>query len=138
MHRFLALVASCGVFFVAGAQAQAQGIEQVRRDFAQTVYEHSGPEINRDAPQALLRAVVVLRVRLADDGHWAAEVIRENDQQPELTRKAIASVAALPTPSNLPVDLVERLHREGFMEAWLFQNDTHFALKTLALPQRGI
>jgi hypothetical protein len=32
----------------------------------------------------------------------------------------------------------EQLHREGFLEVWLFQNDGRFALKTLALPQRGL
>ena len=31
-----------------------------------------------------------------------------------------------------------KLHREGFLEVWLFQNDGRFALKTLALPQRGL
>ena len=137
MNRTLAALALIGVFATTAAQAQVQNIEQVRKEFAQTVYQYSSADINRGAPQALLRAVVVLRMRLSDDGHWLADVIRENNQQPELTRKALASVANLPTPANLPEALAAQLHRDGFMEAWLFQNDAHFALKTLALPQRG-
>ena len=31
----------------------------------------------------------------------------------------------------------EILRNEGLIEAWLFQNDGRFALKTLAKPQRG-
>ncbi len=139
MNRTLAALALIGVCATTGALAQTpiQNLEQVRKDFAQTVYQNSSADINRGAPQALLRAVVVLQVRLAEDGHWLASVIRENDQQPELTRKALASVANLPVPANLPEALAAQLRREGFMEAWLFQNDAHFALKTLALPQRS-
>ena len=131
------LVACCAT----AAQAQTSirsGIEQVRKDFAQKVYEDSAAEINRDAPQPLLRAVVVLRVRLNEAGRWAAEVMRDNNLEPGLTRKAIASVEHLAMPANVPEPLVDQLHREGFVEVWLFQNDSHFALKTLALPQRGL
>ena len=135
MHRLLAALPLISAFAAAGAQAQS--IEQVKMEFAQNVYQNSSSDINRGAPQALLRAVVVLQVKLTDDNHWAATVIRENNQQPELTRKAVASVANLPTPANLPEALIGQLHRDGFMEACLFQNDAHFALKTLALPQRS-
>ena len=118
--------------------AHAAPLDQVRRGFAQAIYEDSSLDINLDAPQPLLRAVVVLRVRLDDRGRWAAEVMRDNDEQPELTRKALASVAHLATVRDVPEPVVEQLHREGFVEVWLFQNDGRFALKTLALPQRRL
>jgi hypothetical protein len=86
----------------------------------------------------LLRAVVVLRVRLTDHDHWAAEVMRDNNEQPELTRKALASVAHLSHALEVSAPVAEQLQRDGFVEVWLFQNDGRFALKTLALPQRGI
>ena len=121
-----------------GVRAESPNLDQVRRSFAQTVYQDSSAEINRGAPQPLLRAVVVLRVRLNELGHWAAEVMRDNDLEPELTRKAVASVEHLALPIDVPAPLVDQLHRDGFVEVWLFQNDSHFALKTLALPQRGL
>ena len=138
MHRLLAPIAVLGALLFAGAGAQAQNLDQVRRGFAQMVYADSSADINLGQPQSMLRAVVVLRIRLTDAGHWAAEVMRENDLEPELTHKAVASVEHLPTPPDLPPALVDQLHRDGFVEAWLFQNDSHFALKTLALPQRGL
>ncbi len=82
--------------------------------------------------------MVVLRVRMNDRGRWAAEVMRENDVEPELTRKALASVEHLATAMPVSAPVAEQLHREGFVEVWLFQNDGRFALKTLALPQRGL
>lgn len=124
--------------FLACAAARADNLDPVRRGFAQMVYEDAGPDINRDAPQPLLRAVVVLRVRLDAAGRWTAEVIRENDEQPQLTRKALASVAHLRKSLAMSAAAAEQVHRDGFMEVWLFQNDGRFALKTLALPQRGL
>ena len=138
MHRIVVSVAIAAALLGAGPGARAEGLDQVRRGFAQMVYQDSGPDINREAPQSMLRAVVVLRVRLDDRGRWAAEVMRENDVEPELTRKALRSVEHLPTALDVSAPVAEQLHREGFVEVWLFQNDGRFALKTLALPQRGL
>ena len=125
-----ALLASAGV--------RAETLDKVRHDFAQLVYEDAGADINRERPQPLLRAVVVLRVKLDELGHWTGEVIRDNDEQPEMTRKALASVRHLVKTMEMSAEASEKLHREGFLEVWLFQNDGRFALKTLALPQRGL
>ena len=62
--------------------------------------------------------------------------MRENDVEPELTRKALRSVEHLATALDVSAPVAEQLRREGFVEVWLFQNDGRFALKTLALPQR--
>ena len=121
-----------------GFEARAGALDEVRRGFAQAVYQDSRDDINLDAPQPMLRAVVVLRVRTDDAGRWHAEVMRENDVEPGLTRKALASVEHLGVAGTVPGGLTEQLHREGFVEVWLFQNDGRFALKTLALPQRGL
>ena len=118
--------------------ARAGNLDDVRRGFAQSIYQDSRDDINLDAPQPLLRAVVVLRVRTDDGGRWGAQVMRENDVEPDLTRKALASVEHLGVAAAVPGGLVDQLHREGFVEVWLFQNDGRFALKTLALPQRGL
>ena len=123
---------------LSASAARAESVDQVRRGFAQMIYQDSRADINLEAPQPLLRAVVVLRVRLDDHDHWHADVMRENDVEPGLTRKAIASVEHLPHAMEMSTTMAEQLHREGFVEVWLFQNDGRFALKTLALPQRGL
>ncbi len=138
MRQIATSLCIAAALLACAAGARAESLEKVRHDFAQMLYEDAGPDINRDRPQPLLRAVVVLRVKLNEFGHWTGEVIRENDEQPELTRKALASVAHLARTLEVSATAAEQLHREGFLEVWLFQNDGRFALKTLALPQRGL
>jgi hypothetical protein len=118
--------------------AQAQNNEQIKRDLARTVYLHSATEVHNEQPQALLRAVVVLRVRLDEQGQWRTEVFRDNPEQPEMTRRAVQSVERLPAPLGLSAPARQLLQTQGVVEAWLFQNDGRFALKTLAKPQKGV
>lgn len=127
---------ACLMFF-AGLRvvAQAQNLDATHADFANAIYRQNASDIHRGQPQALLRAVVVMRVKLDETGHWRAEVMRENDQQPEMTRKALASVAALEPVREMSEDIRATMRAVGFTEVWLFQNDGHFALRSLALPQ---
>jgi hypothetical protein len=117
------------------AAKPAAAPENVNAEFARVVYQHS-KSVHNEQPQALLRAVVVLRVKLNEQNQWQAEVFRENPDQPELTKAALESVAALPAPTGLSPKAIEKLHGEGVIEAWLFQTDGRFALKSLAKPQR--
>lgn len=117
--------------------ALAQSADQVKADFARAVYLSSAALVHNERPQPLLRAVVVLRIKLNDQNLWQAEVFRDNPNQPEMTRAALESVAKLPTPVGLSANALDLLRSEGLVEAWLFQTDGRFALKTLAKPQRG-
>jgi len=76
-------------------------------------------------------------VKLSDQGQWQAEVFRDNPEQPEMTQRALASVQRLPVPVGLSPQARQLLQTQGVVEAWLFQNDGRFALKTLAKPQKG-
>lgn len=105
-------------------------------EFAKVVYQTSGSQVHNEQPQALLRAVVVLRVKLDEQNQWKAEVFRENPDQPELTKAALESVARLPAPTGLSDKAISQLHGEGVVEAWLFQTDGRFALKSVAKPQK--
>lgn len=115
---------------------QAQSVDQVKADFARAVYLNSAAQVHNDRPQPLLRAVVVLRIKLGDNNQWQAEVFRDNPDQPEMTRAALDSVARLPVPVGLSPQARQMLRHDGLIEAWLFENDGRFALKTLAKPQR--
>lgn len=133
LARFVCLVSLAGL----RVAAQAGNLDDTHAYFANAVYQRNAGDIHRGQPQALLRAVVVLHVKLDETGRWVAEVIRENDQQPEMTRKALASVAALEPAREMSEDIRALMRTVGFTEAWLFQNDGHFALRSLALPQLG-
>ncbi len=136
--KFTAVAAlATALLWAAPGAAVAQSADQVKADFARTVYQHSADKVHNDRPQPLLRAVVVLRVKLNEQNQWQAEVFRDNPDQPEMTRAAIASVAQLPVPVGLSPKAVQMLRNEGLVEAWLFQSDGRFALKTLAKAQRG-
>jgi protein TonB len=138
MNRLVAHLAAAALsttLFAGGAFAQTA--DQVKVDFARAVYQAAGQRVHNDRPQPLLRAVVVLRVRLDENNQWTAEVFRDNPDQPEMTRLALDSVTQLPAPTRLTPKALQMLRGEGLVEAWLFQNDGRFALKTLAKPQRG-
>jgi hypothetical protein len=132
-----AVALSIAMLASAPATAWAQSADQVKADFARAVYLNSAAQVHNEQPQALLRAVVVLRIKLNDQDQWQAEVFRENTEQPEMTRLALESVARLPAPMGLAPKARQLLRGDGLVEAWLFQNDGRFALKTLAKPQRG-
>jgi len=122
------------------AQKTGSTVDQIKTSFARAIYNAVEREINHDRPQAMLRAVVVMKIRLSEEGKWIAEVMRENDLEPSLTKKALASVETLTAPvlDELSDNVRTELRHIGFVEAWLFQTDGHFALKTLALPQKGL
>lgn len=132
----IASVAVC-VALLAAWPAQAQSTDQVKADFARAVYLNSAAQVHNEQPQPLLRAVVVLRIRLNEQDQWQAEVFRDNPEQPEMTRAALESVSRLPAPVGLSPKARQMLRNDGLVEAWLFQNDGRFALKTLAKPQRS-
>ncbi len=135
-HAFLAGICAAALLSMGHAPAQAQSKDQLLKDFAQQIYAVSSKDVHNDRPQPLLRAVVVLRVKLNEQGRWQGEVFRDNPNQPEMTKKAMDSVAALAPPKDLSAEAVALLRQEGLIEAWLFQTDGRYALKTLAKAQR--
>ena len=132
-------VAGWAVFLglLAAVPAQAQTADQLKADFARAIYLHSATQVHNEQPQPLLRAVVVLRIRLNEQDQWQAEVFRDNPDQPAMTRLALDSVARLSAPVGLSPKARQMLRQDGMIEAWLFQTDGRFVLKTLAKPQRS-
>ncbi len=109
-------------------------IDPARIDFARAIYEARPDWVHDHRPQALLRAVVVLNIKLLDDNHWHAEVVRTNTRQPEMLTRALESVRHARVGA-IPTHLRDKLSKEGFMETWLFDNDGTFQVKTLAKAQ---
>lgn len=109
--------------------------EDIRKDFAHAVYNGSPELVHNRNPQPLLRAVIVLNVKLDEGDRWRAEVVRTNDEQPEMLVRAMETVRRAP-PIQLTDEAKSELRRNGFIEAWLFDNDGSFQVKTLAKAQR--
>jgi len=119
----------------AGA-ARAANLEEFRRTFAEALHASSPELVHQRNPQPLLRAVVVLNIKLADDGRWVTDVMRTNYQQPEMLQRAQDTVARVRL-EGVPDELRDELRRNGFCETWLFDKDGSFQVKTLAKTQRS-
>lgn len=119
----------------AAPTAQAGPMDDFRKDFARAVYAGSPEYVHDRNPQPMLRAVVVLSVKLNESGQVVADVLRTNDEQPEMLARALETVqrAHVTVPDSVKPDLA----RNGFVEAWLFDSDGTFQVKTLAKPQRS-
>jgi len=115
--------------------ARAEVPDEARASYAQAVYSASPEWVHDRRPQPLLRAVVVLRNRLDEAGAWRTEIMRGNEQQPEMVHRAIQSAQRV-HPETLPVAVREKLMRDGVIETWLFDNDGRFQVRTLAKAQQ--
>jgi periplasmic protein TonB len=87
-------------------------------------------------PQALLRAVVVLNIKLGEGNAWQTDVMRTNHDQPEMLARAIEAVKRVHI-NEVPDALREELMRNGINETWLFDKDGSFQVMTLAKSQRN-
>jgi hypothetical protein len=124
-----------GMLLAVSHPAVAGVPDEVKKDFAKAVYSGSPELVHNRNPQPLLRAVIVLNVKLDEGDHWRAEVLRTNDEQPEMLARAIETVRKA---SSIPLseEAKAELKRNGLIEAWLFDNDGSFQVKTLAKAQR--
>lgn len=123
------------LLFSALQPASAAVPDQVKKDFARAVYQGSPDLVHNRNPQPLLRAVIVLNVKLDENNRWTAEVIRGNEQQPEMQARALETVRRANMVELSEADRAE-MQRSGLIEAWLFDNDGTFQVKTLAKAQK--
>ncbi len=103
-------------------------------EFARSIYAASPEWVHDHRPQALLRAVIVLNIKLDANNRWRADVVRTNTQQPAMLSRALETVLRARVGA-IPDHLRDKLSKEGFMETWLFDNDGTFQVKTLAKAQ---
>lgn len=136
LARTLCFTSLTASLVMVAAPAAAGALDDFRRAFAEAVHAASPELVHGRNPQALLRAVVVLNIKLREDGRLAADVLRTNDQQPEMLQRALETVSRVRLPA-VPESLRDELRRNGFCETWLFDKDGSFQVMTLAKPQRN-
>lgn len=118
------------------AVSSASSTDAYKRDIARQITALHQQQVYAEQPQALLRAVIVLRYAIDADGKLIkAEILRSNkDQFAEKT-----ALASLRNSAPFPVPQAKLL-RGGKLEAsetWLFNDDGRFQIRSIALPQRG-
>jgi len=131
----LCFTALAGVLMTLPTLSRAGVSDAFHQNYAQAIYEASPEWVHDRRPQPLLRAVVVLKLKLLPDQRWDAEIMRGNDLQPEMVQRALAAAKRVRV-ERLPEDMRERLMRDGVIETWLFDNDGRFQVRTLARSQQ--
>jgi len=134
--RFITLSTMLTLFLAMALPARAAGnLDEFRHEFAQAVYASSPELVHNRNPQALLRAVVVLNIKLGEGNAWVTDVMRTNRDEPAMLARAVEAVKRVQI-HDVPDSLREELSRNGINETWLFDKDGTFQVKTLAKTQR--
>ena len=112
--------------------SSARTVEDYKREVALRIQQRNPAWVHDERPQALLRAVVVARIRVDAYGNPQVEIVRSPDA--EMSQRVVQSVrAAAPLPAP-PRALAAQLNA-GFTESWLFNTDGRFQIRTVARPQ---
>lgn len=116
------------------ATSTAFTFEGYKKDIAERIAEVNSTKVYIERPQALLRAVIVIKYVIASDGKLLrSELVRTNHD------KAAESIALLSLNNTAPFPKpASHLLKNGkveISETWLFNNDGRFQLRTIALPQ---
>lgn len=120
----------------AAIRSNAATLDEYKVEVARRIVAQNSKQVYSQNPQALLRAVIVLRYTLAADGRLVkTDIVRSNhDHAAENTALASLKQGA---PFARPD---ARLLKGGQLvasETWLFNDDGRFQLRSIALPQLG-
>ncbi len=110
-------------------------VEQYRESIARRIVERSPSYVEKRAPQAMLRSVVVVSFTVDRNGKVLTSAVYRTNGDDEAEATALASLrraSPLPAP---PAKLLNRLGQIELMEDWLFNTDGKFELRELAAPQ---
>ena len=108
--------------------------DQYKRELGQRIVEVNSNKVYVTRPQALLRAVIVVRFLVdAQGGLVRSEIYRSNHDQSleSIAMAALRSTAPFPKPP--PALLMNG--RLEVSETWLFNDDGKFQIRSVAQPQ---
>jgi protein TonB len=120
------------------ATSTATTTEHYKADLARRIAQVNSLQMHAERPQALLRAVIVIRYVVDQDGQLIrSEIVRSNhDKAAEASALAsLRNTAPFPKPSRAL--LGKARGRIELAETWLFNDDGRFQLRTIAQPQQG-
>lgn len=118
------------------ATSTATTLDDYKRGLAQRIVTVNSSEVYIGRPQALLRAVIVLKYFVNADGQLLrADIMRTNrDRKAEATALATLRRAA---PFPKPDSKFLRRGEVEIAESWLFNDDGRFQLRSIAEQQMG-
>ncbi|WP_116135691.1 energy transducer TonB family protein [Trinickia diaoshuihuensis] len=110
-------------------------LDQYREAVARRIAERSPSYIEKHAPQAMLRSLVVVAFTIDRNGKLVRSSVYRTNGDDEAEATALATLrraAPLPEP---PAKLLNGVGQVEMMEDWLFNDDGKFQLRELAAPQ---
>lgn len=110
-------------------------LDEYRDAVARRIAERNPSYLERRAPQAMLRSLVVVAFTVDRNGKVVRSSVYRTNGDDEAEATALATLrraAPLPVP---PAKLLNRVGQVELMEDWLFNDDGKFQLRELAEPQ---
>lgn len=117
------------------AAVNSATLDQYRKAVAERIVARNPSYVLKRAPQAMLRSLVVVDIKVDRDGKLVSSSVYRTNGDDEAEATALASLrraAPLPPP---PAKLLNRVGELEMFEDWLFNDDGRFQLRTLAAPQ---
>ncbi|TAM52478.1 MAG: TonB family protein [Paraburkholderia sp.] len=117
------------------AAVNSATLDQYREAIARRIAERNPSYLERRAPQAMLRSLVVVAFTVNRNGEVLRSSVYRTNGDDEVEATALAALrraSPLPVP---PAKLLNRLGQVEIMEDWLFNDDGKFQLRELAAPQ---
>ncbi|QRX84278.1 hypothetical protein JQN73_08885 [Glaciimonas sp. PAMC28666] len=116
--------------------ANTTTLDGYKRNLAQRIVAVNSTKVYIGRPQALLRAVIVLKFYIDADGQLLrTQILRTNQDRVAETVAVLSVKNAAPFPK--PESYLLRKGEIEISESWLFNNDGRFQLRTLADAQMG-
>ncbi|MCU6433476.1 TonB C-terminal domain-containing protein [Undibacterium sp. Jales W-56] len=107
-----------------------------KKDLAQHISRENASATYSERPQALLRAVIVVKFAMNADGKLLSSELMRTNQDRAAEKTALASLRnSAPFPK--PASYLVKNGRLELIETWLFNDDGRFQLRTIALPQEN-
>lgn len=118
------------------ARAGTATLDAYKQDVAHRIYAMNASNVHDRRPQALLRAVIVLRYTVDGAGRLLrTEILRSNHDRAAEAMALSSLRAAVPFPR--PSQALLRHGRLEASESWLFDDDGRFQLRSLAQAQQS-
>ena len=119
-------------------ESKARSIAGYKRDAARRLYFRNTGYLFDGAPPPVLKAIVVLSIRVDSNGIPLRVAVMRSNGFRDLEQRAIKSVhdaSPLPVPHDA---IVKRGAVVEYVETWLFRDDGRFQIRSLAEVQASI
>lgn len=122
----------------AATSSMALTAKQYQQDFAQHLTRANADHVFEGVPPNPLYAIIVMEVELGRDGRVLnvkpVRVPAHGQAQYRIARESVLRAQPYPKPS---VTVALGKSKLALTETWLFDRESRFQLRTLALPQQG-